>query len=385
MVSLKKPGLCTYVCVPLRPANRYLPVPAMEEPAAAEEPDDAFDELPPLLSGGQSPSWLKQKANMMRILFESGATKGKPLDRMRVQELCDRTFWGKLCTYLIEVYKSPPGTKNAGKYLRASNILNYLRSMMHLAQGIVGAEQQAQDFFTCLEPNSSTASAIWFNGLKKNVVRVTFERAVENGDTIDGSELPLYVEHIISISRAYAQVNTAEAAGVRAHIYPGLCPAPPSPTLLSPPLSLGSPYPLPPPLCAERKFAIKTLWSVAGRTGEGGNMVWDQHLEWDEYYKCMIVIVPMPKVRHSLHHAHTCPFGGHRCPFDTRVLSVDTGVYDTRVLLMDTQSIVHSVDTHVIGHPCPPSEHHCPAGVKGEDRATGGWRHASPLLLLGHG
>ena len=217
----------------------------MALPAAAEEePDDAFDELPPLSSGGQSPSWLKQKANMMRILFESGATKGKPLDRMEATELCDRTFWGKLCTYLIDVYKSPPGTKNAGKYLRASNVLNYLRSMMHLAKGIVGAEQQAQDFFTCLDPHSSTASATWFTGLKKNVVRVTFERAVENGDTVDGSEQPLYAEHIVSISRAYAQVNTSEAAG---HRLPSVLRPRPQPCCRAQapatPLSLGSPPP----------------------------------------------------------------------------------------------------------------------------------------------
>ena len=68
-------------------------------------------------------------------------------------------------------------------------------------------------FFTCLDPKSYTASAAWFDKVRKNMRRYVFNRNVREGVCMDYSARPLEIETVIKIIRAYSLEGSFEAAG----------------------------------------------------------------------------------------------------------------------------------------------------------------------------
>lgn len=121
-------------------------------------------------------------------------------------------------------------------------------------------------------------------GLKKNVLRETFERAKVAGDPIDGSEVPIYLLDIMAINEAYCKEGSEASAGAR-RAAPSLCISTGSPT---------QPRPAPAP-CAEAKFSVGSGWHASGRTAEPAWVV-EPGLEWDKHFTCLFAQMPHPKV-----------------------------------------------------------------------------------------
>ena len=275
-----------------------------------DDGDEDEEELVPLPADGQSSSWLKAKKNMNRILQETGLLKGVELHAASKWTLCHVDFWGRVAKYLIEHYVQPAGSKRPGQPLRATNVINYIRSMMHMAHGCLRQDDlQVASFFSCLDPRSSTHAAQWYTGLKKNIIRTIYERDAEKGElNIDGSETPIYGEVVEAICLAYARADTGVAA--------------------------------------ERKFAVSTLWGIAGRTGEAGFMTWTEHTAWDQFYQCVVLTVWQKKVC-------VTPLSlvmTNLSPVDKHVFDIDNFVTDINVFADDNivhNSIVSSNDTIV--------------------------------------
>jgi len=77
------------------------------------------------------------------------------------------------------------------------------------------------------------------------------------GEEMDGSAVHLYIEHVIEVSRQYV-LSGEGGSNARES--------------------------------AERKFAIKCLWRVVGRSGEVACFTWDA-LKWDIHFKSMFIEV----------------------------------------------------------------------------------------------
>ena len=185
-------------------------------------------------SHGVSESWLNQKANVVRIfdLFRNGnVTYGQvapvPLVQLSDVQARNRTLWESLATYLVREYKIDRG-EHRGKPLKFTNVLNYLRSAMRTVEKNLQANASAalREFFSCLDQNSTSSDAVWWRGVKKNILRETFEQYKNSGEPIDGSEVPIYLEHIEALIRAYSKEGSSMAAGARPLDPACLTPAP---------------------------------------------------------------------------------------------------------------------------------------------------------------
>jgi len=88
------------------------------------------------------------------------------------------------------------------------------------------------------------------------MTRISFERAKEEGDELDQSVAPIYLEHTVVLLTVYALAGTREAA--------------------------------------LHKFAIRTTQSVAGRSSEAAFMT-ICGLEWDPHFKGLFGELPQSK------------------------------------------------------------------------------------------
>ena len=57
-------------------------------------------------------------------------------------------------------------------------------------------------FFTCLDVKSNSKSALWFQGVKKNITRYLFTESGKTGDTIDHSVSPVYGLNVFAANEA---------------------------------------------------------------------------------------------------------------------------------------------------------------------------------------
>ena len=65
---------------------------------------------------------------------------------------------------------------------------NYVYLLVHLAKDKFNAKTHdpaTKLFFTCVDKQSNTDAAIWLRGIKKDIVRVTFEREKDVGTAGD--------------------------------------------------------------------------------------------------------------------------------------------------------------------------------------------------------
>ena len=175
----------------------------------------------PLGAGGVSESWLSQKRNVKRIFkkfrhakVEYSQLAPRSLGKLTEAQVANRALWESLATYLVREYKIHAG-EFKGKALKFINVLNYLRSAMRITESRLRttAGSALREFFSCLDKNSLSNDAIWFRGIKKNILRETFERVKVTGEPIDGSEVPIYLEDIVAINRAYCLEGSSAAVG----------------------------------------------------------------------------------------------------------------------------------------------------------------------------
>jgi hypothetical protein len=171
-------------------------------------------------SGGVSDSWLQQKSNVKNI-FEAFRTAKDayttlapvPLIELSNAQMTSRALWESAATFLVREYVIKPGP-HKGALLKFTNVLNYLRSVMRVCEDICRQRSGARPvFFSCLDTGSLSDDAQWFKGLKKNVLRETFERAKASGEPLDGSATPIYLEDVEALNRAFCLKGSSEAAG----------------------------------------------------------------------------------------------------------------------------------------------------------------------------
>jgi hypothetical protein len=96
------------------------------------------------------------------------------------------------------------------------------------------------------------------------MARAFFKRSMLSGEELDKSATPLYLCHVLEISKSLALRNTRESAS--------------------------------------RKLAVKSLWQAAGRSGEVAYLSY-MRLRWDPHFKC--VHADFAQVNHSHTHTHT--------------------------------------------------------------------------------
>ena len=120
---------------------------------------------------------------------------------------------------------------------------------------------RSKQFFTCTEPNSASADARWYKGLKKNIWRTLFQRAVKAGEALDKSNVPIFLEHVKKICGHFAKTASSESEELQ-H--------------------------------ALRKFVIKSLHMAAGRTAE---ISWLHllGLKWCVHFQCVFCEIPQTK------------------------------------------------------------------------------------------
>ena len=174
-------------------------------------------------SGGVSDSWLQQKSNVKNIFEVFRTAKAAyttlapvPLLQLSDAQITCRALWESAATYIVREYVIKSGP-HKGALLKFTNVLNYLRSAMRICEDICRLRNGGARlvFFSCLDTGSLSDDAQWFKGLKKNVLRETFERAKASGEPLDGSATPIYLEDVEALNRAFCLKGSSEAAGAR--------------------------------------------------------------------------------------------------------------------------------------------------------------------------
>ena len=178
-------------------------------------------------AGGVSDSWLAQKSNVKNIFNDFRLAKPAytalapvPLVQLSEAQMCCAALWESAATFLVREYKIKSGA-HKGALLKFTNVLNYLRSAMRVCEDVCKSRGARPVFWSCLDSGSLSEEAQWFKGLKKNILRETFERTKTSGEPIDGSATPIYLEDICAVNRGLSLQGSSEAAGARA---PGLQP-----------------------------------------------------------------------------------------------------------------------------------------------------------------
>ena len=168
-------------------------------------------------------------------------------ERLPEETVCGRDFYHQYATFLTE-YISSSARSEAG-YLAPKTALVYFGALMQIAGTLYAQKgsQESKDFLTCLLPKAQTPSAHWYKRVRVNIHTTVTTRAAKNGEELDHSASPVTVEHLSLVSRAYALNGSEEAA--------------------------------------ERKMAISTLRSAAGRASEAGLVNWDG-MEYDLGFDC---------------------------------------------------------------------------------------------------
>ena len=141
-----------------------------------------------LTPDGESTSWLQQKQNVARIFdeFLRQDSFGLATDwgLLSASVLCDKPVYERFSHYLVHVYLIPAGVKNAGLPLACQSVLNYLGSALNRA-----AMDPGVLFLSGVEVEQRRGEVVAEDEKEdRQGVKVTFERAVKQGEQLDNSE-----------------------------------------------------------------------------------------------------------------------------------------------------------------------------------------------------
>ena len=221
---------------------------------------------------GTSDSWAAYRQNVAAVfaqfrderLSEStvGVLMGTTHARITEEDATSRHLWEMFADYLYSGYKKPAGSKGAGKSLAIQTAQDYMKTALQLAH----EAHKGHPFFHCLNPlvdKRLNEDRRWFLDLREQMWKRFYVRAVEQGDKLDESAPPLGIEHVKAIARSLGMFASRGQMGQTR-------------------------------VAHERKFAILSLWQVAGRSGE---IAWLSYkkLAWDEQLRCVHVEVAQLK------------------------------------------------------------------------------------------
>ena len=101
-------------------------------------------------------------------------------DELSEKTLCSEQIYEEYATWLTYHYKCPVGSKSANKFLAMRPLVNTFCTTINLAKSKFGAtaSNMAKLFFTCLDPNATTAAARWLRGMKANMRRCVSARTL---------------------------------------------------------------------------------------------------------------------------------------------------------------------------------------------------------------
>lgn len=105
------------------------------------------------------------------------------------------------------------GPVKVPEFLAPDTVVNYMFIMLNMAKQKykVNGQPTSKNFLMCLDVGASTDAAHWLRGLKNNIKRDLFIRAIRNGEIIDKSETPLYSEHTKMINKAFASEGSSKS------------------------------------------------------------------------------------------------------------------------------------------------------------------------------
>ena len=203
--------------------------------------------------GGNSKSWVAVKSSVIKSF--DGGFRDSPAGK-------DFAAWGDLGADVLadkNVYELYAGFminrliesgKNAGKPYAVDSSTNYLSTLINMAKAkFTPGNDTTTLFFTCLDKDAKTDSAIWLKGIKTSMRRKCVQRDKNLGFSMDNSAEPLYgTAHIIPMMRAYGRAGNTV-----------------------------------PTEAARRKLAIICGWQSAGRAGECAWITLDS-MVWDPYF-----------------------------------------------------------------------------------------------------
>lgn len=221
-----------------------------------------------LSSIGTSDSIGKQRENVLRIFEEFRLSDAAvvamlpvPWDALPEETLCSQEVYASFAHYLLHVYK-PAGGASGDEFLAHGSIQQYLGIVLNLAKNKFahGGNPASRLFFTCLDKDSNTDSAVWLHGIRRTINRTSFHRSYKSGVSTDLSATPLYLSDTREMSAAFmADVDA-------------------------------------PSTSATRNLIIRSAFQSAGRSSEVAWLTWDG-LEWDKYFNCVFVEV-RPRALH---------------------------------------------------------------------------------------
>jgi hypothetical protein len=126
--------------------------------------------------------------------------------------LGSKKIYERYATYLANEYKISKGPSK-GQYYAMSTAINTLSIALQRAAILLQFTHniKTKEFFLCLIYKSTTKSAKWLHQLKKNMIRFAFQQSLAIGEKMDKSCLPLYINDIKQVMKAYTREGSGEA------------------------------------------------------------------------------------------------------------------------------------------------------------------------------
>jgi len=131
----------------------------------------------------------------------------KPFAQLGEAVLCATELYEDWAGWMMRDWVIEEGT-HKGESLALGSVLDYLSALMACAVRLFKGTgtDTSKLFLTCVDKGAETASARWWQGLRREIKREIFERAKKLGEPMDKSAAPLYLTEIEGICKAYSKV-----------------------------------------------------------------------------------------------------------------------------------------------------------------------------------
>ncbi|XRB16590.1 hypothetical protein RI054_13g64340 [Pseudoscourfieldia marina] len=208
---------------------------------------------------GRSAS-LKKQQGTVRAAFEAfgecdeecAKVYGGGLDQLSEETLCHEDVVRRFATFLVEDWRAA-GT---GEHIGGATVLQYLSVLMNIIVNKYRSSDDAKTKKFCLSLAKHAPEGAWYRGLKAEVRKLCFKRALENGESLDNSATPVGFQQVKRMAVALAHRST--------------------------------------PRAMETKFALRQTWASGGRAAESAYLLYTG-LKWDYDQQCTVGLWPQLK------------------------------------------------------------------------------------------
>ncbi|XRB20220.1 hypothetical protein RI054_23g100670 [Pseudoscourfieldia marina] len=163
---------------------------------------------------GRSAS-LKKQQGTVRAAFEAfgecdeecAKVYGGGLDQLSEETLCHEDVVRRFATFLVEDWRAA-GT---GEHIGGATVLQYLSVLMNIIVNKYRSSDDAKTKKFCLSLAKHAPEGAWYRGLKAEVRKLCFKRALENGESLDNSATPVGFQQVKRMAVALAHRSTPRA------------------------------------------------------------------------------------------------------------------------------------------------------------------------------